>query len=320
MGPFRLLCLLAISLSSLLCGARAAPLRVVSFHSVLAEFATRIGGSEVEVLCLIPAGTDPHSFSPAPADVRVIARAELLLANGFELEPYLEKLVRNSGTQASLYEASTAIRERVVSCAAGESPHAAEPKAGAHAHEHAYEHAHEHGEFDPHWWHSVRAASDVAGGICAQLSALCPAAAPAMQQRLAELRAELAQLERWCLQTLEKLPPARRQLVTSHDAFGYLARDFGFSIHPLNGVNPDSEADARSLARLIDFVSKNKIHAIFPDNTENPRVLAAMTRETGARLGGTLYADGLGEPGGPAATYQAMYRHNLAAIVVGLAD
>jgi zinc/manganese transport system substrate-binding protein len=284
-----------------------APLRVVALHSVLAEFARRIAGPDAEVSCLLPAGSDPHSYSPAPADVIAIGRAELVLASGFEFEPYLGKLVRNSGTRAPLFEAASVIREPV---------EAAAPDAGGgHA-----GHDHEHGEFDPHWWHSLRAASDVAGGICARLSAARPEARTRFEAGLAALRAELATLETWAAAELVRLPPARRQLVTSHDAFGYLARDLGFTLHPLHGVSPEAEPDARTLARLIDFVSKNKIRAIFPDNTENPRLLAAMTRESGARLGGTLYADGIGAPGGPASDYAAMYRHNLSTILAGLAD
>ena len=236
-----------------------------------------------------------------------IGGAELVLASGFEFEPYLGKLVKNSGTRAPLFEASSVIREPVeAACAEGEGGHGG--------------HAHSHGELDPHWWHSLRAASDVAGGLCARLCAARPEARARFESGLAALRAEFAALRTWADAELARLPAARRQLVTSHDAFGYLARDHGFTLHPLHGVSPEAEPDARTLARLIDFVSKNKIRAIFPDNTENPRLLAAMTRESGARLGGILYADGIGAPGTPAADYASMYRHNLTTIITGLAD
>lgn len=312
-----------LSLMCLLpCVSRAAePLRVVAMNQVMDEFARRIGGGEVSVVCLMPAGADLHNFSPAPSDVRKLASAGLVLATGFELEPWLGKLVRNSGTKAVVLEASSVVRDPVSSVAEHQSEEAC-AKAGQCAHEHKndHDHGHAHGEHDPHWWHSLRAAGDVARGIHAKLCELRPGAKAAFDTGLASLEAELAGLSRWADTELARLPVARRQLVTSHDAFGYLARDHSFTIHPLNGVNPDAEADARSLARLIDFVSKNRIRAIFPDNTENPRVLAAMTKETGARMGGVLYADGPGVAGGPAADYASMYRHNLSTIISGLAE
>lgn len=288
-----LLCLLFVCACTL---CRAEPLRVITLHGVLEEFARRIGGEEAMVDCLIPSGTDPHGFSPAPGDVRRIAAADLVIANGFELEPWLGRLVRNSGTRATVLEASAFLE-------------AAAPKHDA---------ATGGVEQDPHWWHGLRAAEVVARGITEGLCRLRPAAAEGFRSRQAALEAEIAALSRWSTGLLARLPEQRRQLVTSHDAFGYLARELGFSVHPLNGLNPEAEADARSLARLIDFVSKNKIHSVFPDNTENPRVLAAMTREAGARLGGTLYADGPGGPGTPAPDFAAMYRYNLSTIVEGL--
>ena len=139
-----------------------------------------------------------------------------------------------------------------------------------------------------------------------------------MESRAAAYLAQLDALAAWAQTEIAALPPARRQLVTSHDAFGYLARDHGFTVHPLQGINPEAEPAARELGALIDLIRREHIPAVFVDNTENPRLLAAMLRETGAKLGGTLYADGLGAPGTPATTFAAMYRHNLHTLVSAL--
>jgi zinc/manganese transport system substrate-binding protein len=105
--------------------------------------------------------------------------------------------------------------------------------------------------------------------------------------------------------------------VTNHDAFAWFARDYGFSVHPISGLSPDSEPGARALARLADLVRERHIPAIFVESSENSALAAALADETGARLGGTLYADGL-SPDGDGATYEGMFRHNVRTIVDAL--
>jgi zinc/manganese transport system substrate-binding protein len=107
--------------------------------------------------------------------------------------------------------------------------------------------------------------------------------------------------------------------VTSHDAFGYFARDYGFTVHAINGLSTESEADARNVATLIDLIRRERIGAVFAENSVDPRLVEDLVRETGVRLGGTLYADGLGPPGSGAEGVDAMFRHNVTAIVGALA-
>ena len=108
------------------------------------------------------------------------------------------------------------------------------------------------------------------------------------------------------------------ELVTSHDAFGYFAHDYGFTVHPINGLSTESEADAKHLAGLVDLIRRERIRAIFVESSTNPRLVENILGETGARLGGTLYADGMGPSGSGAETYDSMFRHNVEAIVSAL--
>ena len=280
----------------------ATPLRVVTLHSVLTEIVAEVGGTEVTVTGLIQPGVDPHTFNPTPLDVRRLAQAEIVFLSGFGLEPYLDKLVANSGTQARLVRACDAIRDPV---------HAA----CRHA---QHDQDHDSAEIDQHWWHGLANMRAVTLQVRDALVAARPAAREALENRAAAYLAQLDALAAWAQTEIAALPPARRQLVTSHDAFGYLARDYGFTVHPLQGVNPEAEPNARELGALIDLIRRERIPAVFADNTENPKLLAAMLRETGAQLGGTLYADGLGAPGTPATTFAAMYRHNLHTLVSAL--
>jgi ABC-type Zn uptake system ZnuABC Zn-binding protein ZnuA len=102
----------------------AAPLRVVTLHSVLTEIVTEVGGAEVTTTCLLRPGDDPHTFNPPPAEVRTLAQADLIVASGFGLEPFLDKLVANSGTKAQLVAVSSVIKDVVPSSGARSGGHA----------------------------------------------------------------------------------------------------------------------------------------------------------------------------------------------------
>ncbi len=115
-----------------------------------------------------------------------------------------------------------------------------------------------------------------------------------------------------------ELPREKRKLVTSHDAFQYFARDYGFKIYPIEGVSTEDQPSSKRVAELIEAIKKQGVKAVFFENTQNPKVIASITRETGAKVGGELYADGLGAEDGDAATYEAMMRHNVTTIVDAL--
>ena len=297
----------------------AAPVRVVTLHSVLTEIVAEVGGPEVSAVGLIRPGVDPHTFNPAPADVRRLAQAEIVFSSGFGLEPYLDKLVANSGTKARLVRAAEAIPNPVhASCRHAHHHHEHEEASDDHDHESAADQDEDPEEFDPHWWHGLANVRAVTLQVRDALATLRPEAKAGFEARAAVYLGKIDALAGWAQQEVAVLPAARRCLVTNHDAFGYLVRDYGFTVHPLQGVNPEAEPNARELAELIDFIRHEKIPAVFADNTENPKLLAAMIRETGAKLGGTLYADGLGAAGTPATTFADMYRHNLGTIVSAL--
>jgi zinc/manganese transport system substrate-binding protein len=272
-------------------GERPRPIRVVTLSTVLTEIARQVGGDQVLVVGLVRAGVDPHSFSPSPADIRAIYDADVVLASGLSLEAYLDRLVASSGSSGSVVSVGDALPS-VISLAGGER--------------------------DPHWWHSIGnmvLATDI---VRAELARARPASAGRFAASARAYQSQLENLKTWAAAEIGKLPPNRRHLVTSHDAFGYFARDYGFSIHPINGLSTDSEADARHLAGLIDLIRREKIPAVFAEDSANPRVVENLLRETGVRLGGTLYADGLGPPGSGAESFEAMYRHNVRTIVAAL--
>ena len=275
-------------------GVSAAPLRIVTFSTVLTEIATEVGGPETVVIGLVRPGMDPHTFEPAPDDLRRLAEADLVLASGLGLENNLARAAANSGTRAKIIETGSALDDLALYRAGGGRR-----------------------EPDPHWWNSIPATVRVTRRVATALSILRPSAAAGFAARSDAFIARLDALDRWARVQLSVLPPGRRHLVTSHDAFAWWARDYGFVVHPISGISPEAEPNARDLAALIDFIRRERIPAIFVESSVNPTLATAVTRETGARLGGELYADGL-SPDPDGSTYERMFRHNIETIVAAL--
>ncbi len=117
---------------------------------------------------------------------------------------------------------------------------------------------------------------------------------------------------------LAALPEARRKIITSHDAFGYFGAAYGLEIIAPEGVSTESEASAQDVAKIIRQIKAEKIPAVFIENITDHRLLDQIARETGAKIGGTLYSDALSGPDGPAPTYLDMFRHNVGTLTAAL--
>jgi len=172
------------------------------------------------------------------------------------------------------------------------------------------------GGLDPHWWHSIPNMKIAVKVVRDEFIKLDPADAADYQANAAKTLAEFDTLNRWARAEIAQLPRNKRKLVTSHDAFQYFARDYGFTIYPIEGVTTEDEPSSKKIANLIDTIKSQQVKAVFFENIENPKVIQEITKETGAKVGGELYADGLGT--GAEGTYEGMFRHNVTTIVEAL--
>jgi zinc/manganese transport system substrate-binding protein len=145
---------------------------------------------------------------------------------------------------------------------------------------------------------------------------LDPADTAAFDTNAAAYQSKLDALQAWAKSKIAELPRDERKLVTSHDAFQYFSREFGFTVYPIEGVSTQDEPSSKKVADIIQTIKDSHVKAVFFESIENPKVLGEITRESGAKLGGELYADGLGT--GDAASYEGMFRHNVNTIVNAL--
>lgn len=282
---------LVISCSACALFAGSKPL-VVSSVSMLQDIAIHVGGSEFDYQTIVPIGSDPHLYDPTPSDATLCTRAQLVLVNGLTFEGWISKLIENSGTRAA-----------VITVTDGITPIASTQYANA---------------TDPHAWMDVKNGIIYAQNIAAALSALAPAHAEAIHQRLTSYLAELEMLDQYILAKIQAIPEPNRILITSHDAFHYYGKRYGLRLESILGTSTDVDVQTADIRRLNEVIRTTGVPAVFIESTINPRMLQQIARDNGLNVGGKLYADSLSDKDGPASTYVAMLRYNTDTIYSGL--
>ncbi len=281
-------------------GFAADPIRVSSFSTILTEVAREVGGDRVAVTGHIRPGIDPHDFEPKPADLKTVSQSQLVLLSAKHMEGYVNKLKEATGGKGNVVEV-------------GDQFPSLKMKSD---HDHGGGKTHEEVVEDPHWWHSVANAKRATKVVRDELTKLSPADKAAFAKHADAYLARLDALQSWVKARIAELPRDRRKLVTSHDAFQYFARENGFTIYAIEGVSSADQPSSKKVAEIIATIKTQGVKAIFPEAIENPKVLTEITRETGARIGPELHADGLGD--GAASTYEGMMKQNVTAIVDAL--
>ena len=302
-----LLSAIALALAALSPGLQAqtqAPIKAVASFSILGDMVQRVGGDRVVVDVLVGPGGDAHVFQPKPSQAKLIGQAQIVFSNGLGFEGWMSRLLNTASYKG---------RHVVVS--EGIKPIEAEE---AHGHDHKSHskkgHGHDHGEIDPHAWQSVPNAMAYVGNIAKGLCAVDAAGCDSYQRNATAYAAELKALDTDIRALWAVIPPAQRKVITSHDAFGYYAKEYGVTFLAPQGVSTESEASAKGVAQLVRQIKKENIKALFVENISDPRLIAQIGRETGVKPAGELFSDALTDSKGPAATYLSMMRANTTAL------
>lgn len=316
-----------------------ADLKVVASFSILGDITSEIGGDLISVKTIVGAGQDAHVYSPSIADAQAVAAADLILFIGLGFEGFADDLVSASGTEAvritvtdslplDLHEEEEHHGEEHDEH--GHEDHSDEHDKHGHGDEHedhedhkedaADFHAHDHGEVDPHAWGAVANVVAFAETIAEELGKLDPDNAVTYAQTAEAYVTELLAAKASFTVRIEALPADHRTVVTTHDAFGYLAEETGLTFLAAKGVTTGSAASASSVFGLIEQLNSLPHAALFVEGIENPALIQQIADETGYEVGGALYSDALSGPEGPAATYLDMYTYNMESILSALED
>lgn len=265
------------------------PFKAVATFSILGDLVRQVGGDRVAVSTLVGPDADAHGYNPAPGDARTLLEAKVVFVNGIGLEGWIDRLIKASGTKAPVITAS-----KGVPTLAGEE----------HGHDHA---------IDPHAWQSIPNAKLYVANIRDALARIDPDHAAVFAANAAAYLAKLDALDKEARSAISAIPPDRRRIITTHDAFGYFAAAYGMTFIAPQGVSSESEASPRDVARIIRQIRKDKIPAVFLENIADPRLMQQIAKESGARIGGKVYSDALSRADGPAPTYLDMMSNNLKA-------
>jgi ABC-type Zn uptake system ZnuABC Zn-binding protein ZnuA len=285
--------------------------QVVTSTAFLADMARNVAGERAAVKSLIPSGTDPHVFQPTPSHLRETAGADLVVLNGAGLESQLADMLREAGGDAAVIEAADGLQPRIPQ--PGEPAHEDESGGGEGDDAHA-------SEVDPHFWLDPTLAVSYVTTIRDALIEVDPAGAGEYERNAEAYIAELDELDRWIAAQVETIAPDDRQLVMNHVSHGYYADRYGLRIvgAVIPGVSSGETPSARDLAELVATVRATGVKAIFVDIGEDPGLGRQIAAETGIEVVDDLRVHSLSEPGGGAATYIEMLRHDTQRIVEAL--
>jgi zinc transport system substrate-binding protein len=253
--------------------------------------AERVGGDDVEVTNLTAPGAEPHDLELSPQQVASLSTADLVLYSaGFQ--PAVDEAVEQQAADRS-FDVLSAVEVREYEEHSLESDEHADEDDG-HGHgeepdEHADEdgdaahgeegHADHSGE-DPHVWLDPTRLATIADAVAEQLAELAPDRADAFEERAGELTSELESLDAELQEGLSSC--ARTEMVTSHDAFGYLADRYGLEQVAISGLSPEDEPSPRRLAEVARFAQEREVTTIFFEELVSPRVAESLAREVGA--------------------------------------
>lgn len=294
-------------------GRAEGPLRVVASFSILGDMTHQIAGERVVLRTVAGPNVDAHTFQPRPSDAEALRGAALAVRNGLGFDSWFDRMLRSANWRGPTATATDGITPRRM------APHA-----------HGHSHGHSHGASgqggqqqggqprtvpDPHAWQDLRLGIRYVRTIGAALSAADPANAAAYAEAVEAYSARLAALDEWVRAEIATVPEARRKVVTGHDAFGYFGAAYGIRFLAPQGVSTEAEPSAAEVGRLIRQIRSEGITAVFMENMGNPATLQRLAQEAGVRVRGRLYADALSAPDGSAATYEAMFRHNVGLLV-----
>nr|WP_325936848.1 metal ABC transporter substrate-binding protein [Pantoea anthophila] len=267
--------------------------KVVTTFTVIADMAKNVAGEAAEVTSITKPGAEIHEYQPTPGDIKRAQGAQLIMANGLNLERWFERF----------YQHLEGVPEVIVSAGItpigiGEGPYNGKP--------------------NPHAWMSPDNALIYVDNIRDALVKYDPANAETYRQNAAVYKQKISAAIAPLRQQIAGIPENKRWMVTSEGAFSYLARDLGMKELYLWPVNSDQQGTPQQVRKVIDQVRKLGIPAVFSESTVSDKPARQVARETGAHYGGVLYVDSLSQAKGPVPTYLDLLSVTTETLVKGL--
>lgn len=264
---------------------------VVATTTMIADMVRQIGGDDIALTALMGPGVDPHLYKPSAEDAQKLGTAKAIFYNGLMLEGRMSELLDRLAAQGREVHAVTA--------KLGEAD-LIHPEGAAHA--------------DPHVWGDAQLWAKCLEPVVEGLSRVLPEKAGVFAQRGLQWKASTLALHDWAKAEAAKIPVERRVLITSHDAFNYFGRAYGFQVVGVQGISTVSEAGLADVAKTVDFIKSKQVKAIFVESSVPHATIERIAKDSGAKIGGELFSDALGA----GQSYEQMLRFNVNTIVEAL--
>lgn len=274
-------------------------IRVTATTNWHADLAERIGGDRAAVTGLMGPGVDPHLYEATAGDVETLSESDMAVWNGIDLEGKMEEVFDEISERVPVVTVGEAVPERDrIEVIPDE-------------------------EWDPHIWFDPEAWKLAAGAVADAYREVDPGHAAEYDRRLRGFVAEIEETDAYIREQVERIPEPSRILVTSHDAFSYFARAYGFEVAPIQGKSTATEATTTDIERVAQTVADAGLDAVFiessvPQQTIDAVLAAAAQRGKETRVGAELFGDALGRPGSPEGSWAGAVRHNADGIAEGL--
>ncbi|WP_338286641.1 zinc ABC transporter substrate-binding protein [Luteolibacter sp. LG18] len=282
-------------------------LQVTTTVTMVTDLVSRVGGDRVKVKGLMGPGVDPHNYVPKLEDSTSLEKADVVFYGGLHLE----------GKMQETLEAMAKRGRVVVPVTSGI------PEGSLLAPQEGFE-----GTKDPHVWGDSSLWVKTVDPVIETLSKADPEGAAGYRERGETYKKELEALNAWSKTRIAEIPADKRVLVTSHDAFFYFGKGFGFDVRGLQGVSTVAEAGIKDREQLVSFIRGRGIRTLFSESSVNAKGISAVAAEAGAQISKfQLFSDAMGKPGDTETmngetydqgTYIGMQKHNINAIVEGL--
>ena len=296
--------------SFILAGAAIAPfsgaasaeasLKAVATVGMVADAVRAVGGEKVQVEALMGSGVDPHSYRQTRTDVVKLGKADAIFANGLFLEAQMETLLLQLKERKPVFFIGEAISAKTLE---GSTQYA--------------------GRYDPHVWMSPDIWQQAVAATADALALVDPDNEAYYRKNALAYQAQVQKLSDYGAKVLKTVPKDRRVLVTAHDAFTYLGRDYELEVVGVQGISTNSEAGLQRIEELVDLLVDRKITAVFVESSVSERNVRALIEGAAAKghkveVGAELFSDAMGLSDTYEGTYIGMIDHNMTSIVRAL--
>jgi manganese/zinc/iron transport system substrate-binding protein len=275
-------------------------LTIVATTGMIGDAVLNIVGDHAQVISLMGPGVDPHLYKVTQSDIKKLLNADVIFYNGLHLEGKMGEVLDQMAEHKPVIAIYKGLAETQLRATSEFQ-----------------------GNYDPHLWFSVQVWTDVVRFIGESLTEIDQINASFYQANTTKHVEELNALHSWITEQINTITEKQRVLITAHDAFGYFGREYGMEVKGLQGLSTAAEYGLKDVITMVDFITDNKIKAVFVESSVSDRSIKAVMEGCKAKghdlvIGGTLFSDAMGAKNKPEGTYIGMVKYNVSTIVEAL--